>query len=164
MPDTETMSDQIRFRFSVAGFDVAEFVEARTIVECAIMPIAVRRMTPSLLTQLENALHQIEMNADDPVQADRHDRDFHLLILKACGNRVLEVYSGVLLTYFEITSKVLASLDQGYFHEIARQQRVILNAIKADDPELAAQLLTRLLTEKAVLADRGSQTMPCAMD
>lgn len=148
-PDAETMSEQIRFQFKVAGFDVAEFIEARSIIECAIMPIVVRRITPSLLTQLENALYKIEENADNPLEADKYDRDFHLLMLKACGNRVLEVFSGVLITYFEKTTNLVSTHGPEYFREVVREERAILDAIRANDHVLAADLLRNHLGKES---------------
>lgn len=149
-PDAETMSEQIRFQFKVAGFDAAEFIEARAIIECAILPVVVRRITPSLMTQLENALYKIEENAHDPLEADKYDRDFHILILKACGNRVLEVFSSVLLTYFERTTKMVSSFGPEHFLEVAREEGAILDAIKANDPDLAAELLEKHLRKQSL--------------
>jgi len=155
-PNTEIMSEQIRFQFKVAGFDVAEFIEARSIIECAIMPVVVRRITPSLMTQLENALCKIEENADNPLEADKHDRDFHLLMLKACGNRVLEVFSSVLITYFEKTTNFVSDFGPEYFHEIVREERAILDAIRANDHDLAADLLQNHLSKEVLNFHRKS--------
>lgn len=150
-PNTDVLSDQIKFQFAVAGFNAAEFIEARILIETAILPLAVRRMTPSLMTQLEYALEQIEANADKPLEADKHDRNFHLLLLQACGNRVLQTFSGVLITYFEKTTSLLAACDRNYFIDIAEKEREILQAIKDDNPELAEHLLKTHLIEKAAL-------------
>lgn len=147
-PDTEEMSEQIQFQFELAGFDPGEFTEARVIIECALIPLAIRRVTPSMLSRLENALSLIEQHADNPLEADRHDRDFHLLLLKACGNRVLEVFSGVLITYFEKTASHIASKSKDYFLDTVYKERAILSAMKQGNAELAVDLLKKHLIEK----------------
>lgn len=38
-PDADALSDQMKFQFAVAGFNAAEFVEARVLIETAILPL-----------------------------------------------------------------------------------------------------------------------------
>ncbi len=83
-----------------------------------------------MLSKLENELRLIEENADNPQIADQHDRDFHLLLLQASGNRVLQVFSDVLIAYFEKTRESLPDNDCQYFLDTASKQREILSYIK----------------------------------
>ena len=125
-----SLRNQIQMRFDVANFDVQEFIEARALVECSLMPLVSRRITPALASRLEGTLNKIEEHADEPLVADKFDREFHLLLLEGCGNRVLQVFSGVLVTYFEKTSHRIANMDRQFFLDIARQEREILRAIR----------------------------------
>lgn len=147
VPDKVQMNDQLKLQFNAASFDAAEYIEARILVECAIIPIITRRVTPLMMAQLENILKKIEENADSPMEADKYDRDFHLLLLKACGNRVLQVFSGVLVTYFEKTSGALAAYDRQYFLNVAQKQKQILSFIKSGDATKAAALMREHLLE-----------------
>ncbi|MBK5072677.1 FadR family transcriptional regulator [Budviciaceae bacterium CWB-B4] len=151
--NTDTLSDQMQIQFGAAGFDINEFLEARVLIECAILPLAIKRMTPALMGKLENTLNQMEEFAHIPSKADQFDRDFHLLILQACGNRVLQVFSDVLITYFDKTSALLNSFGAEYFVDIARQEKAILSAIKNEEVELAVKLLREHLVST-------SQTLP----
>lgn len=151
--NTDMLSDQMQIQFGAAGFDINEFSEARVLIECAILPLAIKRMTPALMGQLENTLTQMEQFAHIPSKADQFDRDFHLLILQACGNRVLQVFSDVLITYFDKTSALLNSFGPEYFVDIARQEQAILTAIKNEDVDLAVTLLRAHLIN-------ASQTLP----
>ena len=83
-----------------------------------------------------------------PLEADKYDREFHLLLLEGCGNRVLQVFSGVLVTYFEKTSARIADKDRQFFLEIARQEREILRAIRMGDAERATALLREHLMDQ----------------
>ena len=78
-------------------------------------------------------------------------REFYLLLLEGCGNRVLQVFSGVLVTYFEKTSHRIANMDRQFFLDIAHQEREILRAIRLGDAEKASALLRAHLMEQSQL-------------
>lgn len=141
------INDQLLMQFDLSGFDISEFTEARLIIECAIIPLATRRIFPAMLSKLENELRLIEENANNPQEADRHDRDFHLLLLQASGNRVLQVFSDVLITYFEKTRGSLPVNDCQYFIDTAARQREILLYIKQGDAQTATDLMRKHLMD-----------------
>lgn len=141
------INDQLLMQFDLSGFDISEFTEARLIIECAIIPLATRRIFPAMLSKLENELRLIEENANNPQEADRHDRDFHLLLLQASGNRVLQVFSDVLITYFEKTRSSLPVNDCQYFIDTAARQREILLYIKQGDAQTATELMRKHLMD-----------------
>lgn len=96
-------------------------------------------------------LRNADVHADEPLVADKYDREFHLLLLEGCGNRVLQVFSGVLVTYFEKTSHRIANMDKQFFLDIARQEREILKAIRMGDAQKASELLRTHLMEQSQL-------------
>ncbi len=148
------LSAQIQVQMDIANFDIREFIEARQLIEVDIIPLAIRRMTPALLGRLEDAIDRIENNATNTHEADRWDREFHLLLLEACGNRVLQVFSAALVTYFEKTTENLPVDDPEFFYDIARQERALLEAIKSGDEVLAKKLLSEHLAEQVDLLQR----------
>ena len=131
--------------------DIAKFIEARQLIEVNIIPLAIRRMTPALLGRLEDAISRIEANASNSAEADRWDREFHLLLLEACGNRVLQVFSAALVTYFEKTTENLPQNDPQFFLDIAKNERLLLTAIKAGREDEAKALLSHQLGEQVEL-------------
>lgn len=145
---TKNLTTQIQVQMDIARFDIREFIEARLLIEVDIIPLAIRRMTPALLGRLEYAIEMIEANADDSLEADKWDREFHLLLLEACGNRVLQVFSGALVTYFEKTTSRLPKHDPGFFLDIAYKERELLHAIKLGQEEKAKALLSGYLKEQ----------------
>ena len=145
-----SINDQLLMQFDLSGFDISEFTEARILVECAIIPLATRRIFPAMLSKLENELRLIEENADNPQIADQHDRDFHLLLLQASGNRVLQVFSDVLIAYFEKTRESLPDNDCQYFLDTASKQREILSYIKKGDAQMDSELMRVHLLEKKI--------------
>ncbi|HDQ0010282.1 TPA: FadR family transcriptional regulator, partial [Escherichia coli] len=45
-----SINDQLLMQFDLSGFDISEFTEARILVECAIIPLATRRIFPAMLS------------------------------------------------------------------------------------------------------------------
>ncbi|PKU22708.1 FadR/GntR family transcriptional regulator [Telmatospirillum siberiense] len=139
--DANTLSEHIRFQFEVAQFDTYEFKEARVVVERAILPLAVRRITPVGIAKVEECIELMLKHQDEPEKADNYDRDFHLQIFRACGNQVLSAFSGVLSTLF----RSVEYRRQYWTHEritrIADEHRLILEAIKRGDALAAVAAL-----------------------
>ena len=139
--DSASLSDHIRFQFEVAHFNVAEFKEARVLVERAILPLAVRRITPADLVRVEQTIEQMISYQQQPEVADRYDRDFHMLLFQACGNHVLEAFSGVLSSLFRSADYRRKYWTRERVLRIAREHREILEAIRRCDPDAAVAAL-----------------------
>ena len=149
--EPKNLSAQIQVQMDIANFDIREFIEARLLIEIDVIPLVMRRMTPAMMGKLETAIDEIERNAHSTREADRWDREFHLLLLEACGNRVLQVFSAVLVTYFEKTTEKLPRYNPQFFLDIAQKERALLNAIKEGDERKAQNLLRAHLSEQIVL-------------
>ena len=147
----KNLTTQIQVQMDIANFDIREFIEARLLIEVNILPLAIRRITPALIGRLEAAIEGIESNAHNTAVADSWDREFHLLLLEACGNRVLQVFSGALVTYFEKTTAHLPHNQPDFFLSIAKSERRLLDAIKASDETSAKAILKEQLSQQVDL-------------
>jgi DNA-binding FadR family transcriptional regulator len=67
-----------------------DLLEARTIIECEVAALAANRRGPEELAALEAALAVMRTALDDPPRFVTGDSAFHLALLHAAGNRVLE--------------------------------------------------------------------------
>ncbi|ATA19738.1 DNA-binding FadR family transcriptional regulator [Gibbsiella quercinecans] len=139
--DTGSLSEHIKFQFEVSRFDSFEFKEARILMERAIIPLAVRRITPSQISMIELTITNMLLHKDDPQQADTYDRDFHLLIFSACGNHVLSAFSGVIQTLFRSSEYRHKYWSPEYVEKIADEHKLILQAIKKGDALAAVAAL-----------------------
>jgi DNA-binding FadR family transcriptional regulator len=135
--DADSLSEQIKFQFNLALFNIAEFKEARCVVEHAIMPLVVRRITPQQIAELEDTIQQMIRNADNPKLADKSDRDFHLLLFSACGNNVLQAFSGVISTLFHSEGYRHRYWQPSKIRRLAKEHALILEAVKKGDCALA---------------------------
>jgi GntR family galactonate operon transcriptional repressor len=139
--DADSLSEHIKFQFGMANFDIAEFKEARVVVERAIIPMAVRRISPLQLAKLEEAVQQMLQNADNPKEADKFDRSFHVLLLEACGNNVLKAFSGVISTLFHSKDYRKKYWRTEHIKRLAKEHASILEAVRKGDPDLATKRL-----------------------
>jgi len=139
--DTGSLSEHIKFQFEVSRFDSFEFKEARVLMERAILPLAVRRITPSGIAKVEQTITDMLMHKHDPQKADTYDRDFHLLIFSACGNHVLSAFSGVIQSLFRNSDYRNKYWSPEYVEKIASEHHLILQAIKKGDPLAAVAAL-----------------------
>ena len=151
--DPDALSGQIRLQFDLARFDVAEFTEARAILEGVVVLLVARRITPKQLAYLEQCIVLMENSAQDPVVAGEFDLKFHLGLFKATGNKVVEAFSGVLTTLFkraEYNSYFYEFMNPDYIvNTIAVQHRALLQAIAEGDARRAEAALHEHLRLKS---------------
>ncbi|MDQ6926923.1 MAG: FadR family transcriptional regulator [Candidatus Eremiobacteraeota bacterium] len=67
-----------------------DLLEARTIVECEVAALAAERASQEQRAMLDEALQLMRDSLDDPPRYVTGDSAFHLALLKAARNRVLE--------------------------------------------------------------------------
>ena len=150
-PEPEDLSKSIGSQIQSVGFNAMEFSEARDLMESAVLSLTVKRMTPMQLGRLADTFSQLERVNLSPVAALSIHKSFHSLFLEGCGNRVLQVFSAALITYFEKTTPRLPQNDPAFFMNIARQERELLRAIQHGDEEEARALLSKHLREQVDL-------------
>ncbi|WP_184793151.1 FadR/GntR family transcriptional regulator [Klebsiella quasipneumoniae] len=131
--DTGSLSEHIRFQFEVSRFDSSQYKEARLLMERAIIPLVVRRITPSEIARIEQTIDDMLQHKNDPKKADTYDRDFHLLILTACGNQVLSAFSEVIQSLFRNSDYRHKYWSPEYVEKIVAEHKIIIQAIKNGD-------------------------------
>ena len=144
--DPESAGSDLLFRFSLDNVDPADYLEARKVIERAVMPLTVRRITPVMLRQLENLTEKMEDPGTSPEEADLADRDFHLLLLKACGNRTLQVFGRVLQALFREEFRRQYRLP-GLVRAAAAEHRKLVTALKNSDEAEAVELIANHIRE-----------------
>jgi DNA-binding FadR family transcriptional regulator len=89
-------------------------------------------------------MREAASNNDAKAQADA-DHAFHAAIIKAAGNRMLEhVWQTMRLS---ITTCVTHAVTHRSLHEIAERHTVVLDALRAHDPERAEHAVRRHIEE-----------------
>lgn len=143
----EIVSEDLSFRFQMAGLDPADALEARRTIELAILPLVIRRITPSTISRLKRMIEEMEANIEFPELADCSDRDFHLELLRACGNQTLQAFAGVIAGLFHPELRKRWYTKEN-FQRAIREHRELLESIEDENLEKANAVMKRSLGRK----------------
>jgi GntR family transcriptional repressor for pyruvate dehydrogenase complex len=152
--DPTTIGEDLAFRFLMAGLDDANAWEARRVIELSILPLVVRRATPARLQEMEDAIERMQANVNNPDAADRADRDFHLTMLQACGNEILQSLASVFHELFRATVRRKYWKTE-LFRKAIKEHRSLLDAIRGEDLDRAQQILEAHLMGRPFRAPEG---------
>ena len=136
----EKLESDIAFCFQLSGFCFEDLKEARLYVETALAPLIARRLSPAALERLRANATAMERLVDQPEEADKADRDFHLALLSTCDNPVLKMFSNVLHLLFRKQFRG-RFLNPAAIRKSARDHRAILDALVSGDAERARKII-----------------------
>jgi GntR family galactonate operon transcriptional repressor len=117
------------------------FEEARLVIEPAVAAFAADRATPAEKQAITEAYLAMSRDRDDPPRAIAADKCFHLAVLDAAHNPVLQSLRGfieaILTGMFEVTV--------GVFAGNLERHRAVAEAISGGDAHQARQAMEELL-------------------
>jgi GntR family transcriptional repressor for pyruvate dehydrogenase complex len=127
---------------------IEELLQARKIIESHNAMMAAAKIDPGGLKNIEDLLAEMDKDIErgDIDSFSEMDYEFHLSIGKAAGNRILlKVLENIkdLLRYQQSTINSLPNI----IRNSSVRHREILDAIRTGDPNLAAQIMTKHITE-----------------
>jgi DNA-binding FadR family transcriptional regulator len=130
-----------------------DLLEARKIIECEVAALAAERADVEERSQLENALETMRASLDDPPRFVTGDSAFHLTLLRAARNRVLERMTQPmheLLSY----AQALTDAIPGVLARALADHEAIAGAVRRRDPEAARRAMREHLarTERDVIS------------
>ncbi|NLG50998.1 MAG: FadR family transcriptional regulator [Chloroflexi bacterium] len=88
-PEEADFLDFLAFGRPLQDFDLAEVIEARAMLELAVLESCIARVTPELVVELDALLDQMRAHPPRPGELSSVHRSFHQAMLTACGNRLL---------------------------------------------------------------------------
>lgn len=98
--DDENLQHSFSFCLKMGGFYFEELKETRILLEGAIAPFALQRITPATLEKLERNLEQQEKALQNPERFEQLDQQFHELLFDCCQNRVMSLFANILSMLF----------------------------------------------------------------
>jgi len=128
---TDALEQGLGLLASTERVTVDELLEVREILEVPATRIAARRITPEMLRELERTVEHPDNEGFD------HHRQFHVTLIKAAGNRLLEV---VTTPIFEVlrTRFLRDGAQDGFWDDVQHDHARIVAAIRANDAASAA--------------------------
>lgn len=127
---------------------IEEVLEARKILECQNVMSAAKEITDSELKQLEYFMKEMGecIPKGDWRSYSEYDHDFHLLIARIAGNRILfKVYENIKVLLFYQQSAV--NEYPGNMEVSSKQHKKIFRALKNRDPGTARVRMAQHLDE-----------------
>lgn len=79
------------------SLDLVEVAEARSAIEPVVASLAATRASQEDLHRVREQLQKMKESLEDRIRFLQHDLEFHLAIMKACGNEVLKRMMSVVL-------------------------------------------------------------------
>lgn len=148
-PQITDISDFLKTTLSLlAGtseLSVQEFLEARQLLEIPAARLAAKEKGPALADVLEDFV-PAEMESLPPIEVFRYNRLFHLTIVQASGNRLLQLMADPVFSVMQ--SRFLRDkAHAGTWSIVEQDHRRILKALRSGDP---------LETEAAMAAHLGN--------
>jgi GntR family transcriptional repressor for pyruvate dehydrogenase complex len=127
---------------------IEELLEARKIIESHNAMMAAENIDPEGLKDIEDLLTEMDKDIErgDIDSFSEVDYQFHLSIGRAAGNRILlKALENIkdLLRYQQSTINNLLDI----IRSSSVRHREILDALRTGDPNLAAQVMTKHITE-----------------
>ena len=128
----------------IGRYSADEVFMARKLVELSVIRDAAERIEQSDLERLQRLVDAQGEMAEDPVRFQISDVEFHRLIYRAGGNRLLESFLGDVYDY-ALDFRRKALLMPGAVAASWRDHQCILKALRAHDAAAAAAAMERHL-------------------
>ena len=124
-----------------------ELYDATLALEMATVAHAVVNVGEESLAAMERNIAESEAVMDDPVRLCELDTDFHALLAKAAGNRVLELArEPASLLFFPTAEMICRRLPEGA-PRMLHAHRLILDALRTHDAAAATTWMRRHLVD-----------------
>lgn len=130
-----------------------DLLEARKIVECEVAALAAERAEPADLDALEGALQTMRASLDTPERYVDGDSAFHLALLHAARNRVLERMTQPMHELLSF-SQALTDTIPGVLTIALNDHEAIAEAVRRRDPQCARDAMREHLarTERHIIS------------
>lgn len=141
------------------SLDLVELAEARSAIEPVVASLAATRASRDDQLRIRGQLREMKGSLGDRFRFLEHDLEFHLSIMRACGNDVLKRMMSVVLEKLFEHSRDVAQ----HYSDLARIWRLheeIYEALQDRDPQAAKAAMIRHMkvsrAENSRLSPKGS--------
>jgi GntR family transcriptional regulator, transcriptional repressor for pyruvate dehydrogenase complex len=145
-PDAEQLSEALSTGLTLltnsAGVGLADLLELRRALEIPAAGLAAARRTDEHLAEVASAMFDPEVDEFD-VMLHAHSL-FHSAIARATGNPLFELVTRPLY-HASYGEDVVENLPDGYWVQIDRDHRELLDCLRRSDPEAATNVARRHL-------------------
>ena len=129
--DDRLLIDKIQDTLDISRVGQEDVLEARELMETAMIPMMIKRATAKDITVLEELYEKLKEHVEQPNEFILHDAKFHLALSVCTHNRVLSIMTGTL--------NKMANREQFLSENVAHRKRAnkehfnIIQALKNKD-------------------------------
>jgi len=164
LPHYERLATRSTRALILSEVTFREFYEAAMALQMATIEGAAERATPASIAAMERNIERTAEVLDDPAAVAELDQEFHALIGKASGNRVLQLAREPSdLLVFPTTQLVLRQVQQGPARLLEAHRRM-LEAIRTRDKEMARLWARRHLNDWKKSFERAGNDLDQPID
>ena len=130
-----------------------DLLEARTIVECAVAALAAERADAGEHAALDDALAIMRASLDDPPRYVTGDSAFHLTLLRAARNRVLERMAQPMHELLSYAQALTDAIPGVLSRALAEHEAIAAAVVRRDAPGAREAMRVHLAhTQRDVIA------------
>lgn len=139
-PELSDVMDPISILFMKDAAFAEELLETRILLETGIAQLAATRRSEANLKELQNILGEMKRDIQQGGTGEVQDLKFHALLLKAAGNRALEI---VISTCSEVLNRTVTVTQriEGVPLQALKEHENILQAVMQCDGTAAARYM-----------------------
>lgn len=135
-----TFIERLEFMFRMSESSIIELFEARAALEVTIIHLAVSRITPEELEQLQTHTHKMAQQLGSVAAFSEADLEFHRMLYQFSRNSILAQFAEVILKLGLETRHKTAETWEAR-QQTAHEHQAIVAALATGDPDLAAKAM-----------------------
>ena len=160
--ETAELIRPLDFVFSIDDYAILDLFDARKIVEVGIIEMAAGLVTEADVNELEACLARSEETSADADAFLQADIELHTLIAKIANNPILLIFMES-IQQLGLASRRWTSRLEGVVDQSLSDHRMIIDALKAQDPQAARRAMRSHLDHveeklRVVLASTSRRT------
>ncbi len=156
----EQLVEHLDFIIALNDSTFLDLFQARRILESGLVSLAAQAITDEEVQDLEALLERSAEAIHDPEAFSRIDLELHIKIAQAARNQILTLFMST-INDLNIASRKRTGDDPDVRSQTLSDHRAIVAALKARDPEKAAQAMLAHLdhVERKLKELSGSETL-----
>ena len=116
-PQDADFLDFLAFGRSLEAFTLQEVIEARAMLELAVLESCIAKATPQVIAELEDLIEQMRLDPPRPREFSALHKRFHQTMLTACGDRLLcDIGMPLINTFWALGGSGLMSFTEEMLH------------------------------------------------
>jgi len=147
-PEVEELHEPIGWHLDWMGYTFTDLVYARAAVESAIAAEAAKVRSRLDLLALGEALERIETQPPETAEHDRADEDFHLIVLRATHNPVMQIFGQLIVGQFKRKAGENLVPSPAMVRRSIQTHRAIFAAVEKKDPDGARKWMYRHILDQ----------------